>query len=173
MGDSFENGNEMFPLVDEQGTIIGSASRSECHDGSKKLHPVVHLHIFNSQGQLLLQKRPSWKDIQPNKWDTAVGGHIDLGENIEQALHRETMEEEGITDYTPQFLQSYIFESVREKELVFVYKTIYDGEIHPSKEELSEARFWSVEEIKEQLGKKIFTPNFEQEIGRIHLFENL
>jgi isopentenyldiphosphate isomerase len=42
---------------------------------------VVHLHVFNSRGELYLQKRPEWKDIQPGKWDTAVGGHIDLGES--------------------------------------------------------------------------------------------
>ena len=171
MGDKFENGEEMFPLVDESGNIIGAASRAECHDGSKKLHPVVHLHIFNSKGELLLQKRPEWKDIQPNKWDTAVGGHVDLGENIEQALKRETLEEEGISDYTPQFICSYVFESKREKELVFTYKTIYDGDIHPSVDELSEARFWSKDHIVKHLGKEIFTPNFEQEIERIKLFE--
>ena len=44
---------------------VGSATRGECHDGSKRLHPVVHLHVFNTQGQLYLQRRPQWKDIQP------------------------------------------------------------------------------------------------------------
>ena len=39
---------EMFPIVDEQGNIVGAATRGECHDVSKKLHPVVHLHVFNS-----------------------------------------------------------------------------------------------------------------------------
>ena len=52
-----DNAEEMFPLVDEDGNIIGAATRGECHDGSKKLHPVVHLHVFNSQGELYLQKR--------------------------------------------------------------------------------------------------------------------
>ncbi|NDV81174.1 NUDIX domain-containing protein [Bacteroides sp. 51] len=155
-----DNSNELFPLVDEQGNIIGAATRGECHDGSKKLHPVVHLHVFNSKGELYLQKRPEWKDIQPGKWDTAVGGHIDLGESVEIALKREAREELNITDFTPEFIRSYVFESDREKELVFVYKTVYDGEIQPSSE-LDGGRFWSMEEIKESFGKGIFTPNFE------------
>ena len=44
-----DNNDEMFPLVDEQGNIIGAITRGEAHDGSKKLHPVVHLHVFNSK----------------------------------------------------------------------------------------------------------------------------
>ena len=57
-----DNREEMFPLVDEEGNIIGAATRGECHNGSKRLHPVVHLHVFNSRGELYLQKRPQWKD---------------------------------------------------------------------------------------------------------------
>lgn len=163
-----DNNEEMFPVVDEQGNITGAATRGECHNGSKLLHPVVHLHVFNPQGELYLQKRPEWKDIQPGKWDTAVGGHVDLGESVEMALQREASEELGITGFTPEKLTSYVFESAREKELVFTYKTTYDEEIRPS-EELDGGRFWSIEEIKESLGKGIFTPNFESEVQRVGL----
>mgnify|MGYP002249648339 FL=1 len=86
---------EWFPLVDEKGETIGKATRKECHSGSKMLHPVVHLHIFNKAGDLYLQKRSINKDIQPGKWDTAVGGHIDYGETVEDALHREVRKNWG------------------------------------------------------------------------------
>lgn len=79
-----DNQNELFPVVDTQGTVIGSATRGLCHSGSRLLHPVVHLHVFNSSGELYLQKRPEWKDIQPGRWDTAVGGHVDWGEEVEE-----------------------------------------------------------------------------------------
>lgn len=161
-----DNNQEMFPLVDEQGNIIGAATRGECHSGSKQLHPVIHLHVFNSQGELYLQKRPEWKDIQPDKWDTSVGGHVDLGESVEMALKREAAEELGITDFTPETIIHYVFESAREKELVFVHKTVYDGEIHPS-DELDGGRFWSIEEIQQNIGKGVFTPNFEGEIEKV------
>lgn len=158
-----DNEDEMFPLVNEQGNIIGALSRGEAHDGTKKLHPVVHLHVFNSKGEIYLQKRPSWKDIQPSKWDTACGGHIDLGEDVKTALEREVREELGITDFIPQDMGHYVFESQREKELVYVHKTIYDGEIQPNKEELDGGKFWSRDEILGKIGTNIFTPNFENE----------
>lgn len=159
-----DNSEEMFPLVDEQGNIIGAAKRGECHNGSKLLHPVVHLHVFNAKGELYLQKRPEWKDIQPGKWDTAVGGHIDLGENVEMALKREVREELGINDFHPEKIHSYVFESAREKELVYSFKTVYEKPISPS-EEVADGRFWSIEEIKDNLGKGVFTPNFEKEFA--------
>lgn len=163
---SKDNNEEMFPIVDEQGNIVSAATRGECHNGSKLLHPVVHLHVFNSRGDLYLQKRPDWKDIQPGKWDTAVGGHVDLGENIEMALRREVQEELGITDFEPVALPSYIFESSRERELVFPHKTTYDGAIAPSAETAG-GRFWSREELLDNMGKGIFTPNFESEYQKL------
>ena len=161
-----DNSKEVFPLVDEAGTVIGKATRGECHSGSKLLHPVVHLHVFNSKGELYLQKRPEWKDIQPGKWDTAVGGHIDYGETPEEALIREVGEELGITDFVPERIGQYVFESSRERELVYVNRTIYDGEIKPSKSELDGGRFWIIEEIQNSISKDVLTPNFESEFAR-------
>ena len=141
-----DNQQEIFPIVDDEGTVVGSATRGECHSGSRLLHPVVHLHVFNSQGQVYLQRRPLWKDIQPGKWDTAVGGHIDYGESPSDALRREVREELGIKDFTPVSIGKYVFESQRERELVYVNSTIYDGEISPSSEELDGGRFWTFDE---------------------------
>ena len=162
-----DNSLEKFPIVDEEGHVIGSATRGECHSGSKLLHPVVHLHVFNSKGEVYLQRRPDWKDIQPGKWDTAVGGHIDYGETPEDALRREVREELGITDFQPQFVEKYIFESARERELVYVNRTTYDGPIRPSSEELDGGRFWTLHEIHAAIGQGVLTPNFESEFIKI------
>ena len=164
-----DNQQELFPIVDESGAVIGKATRGECHSGSLLLHPVVHLHVFNAQGDVYLQKRPEWKQIQPGKWDTAVGGHLDYGETPGEALSREVSEELDITDFEPQFIGKYVFESRVERELIYVYRTTYDGEIRPSKEELDGGRFWTMQQIHEAMGKNVLTPNFEREFQRFFL----
>ena len=161
------NGDELFPLVDENGVVIGKATRSFCHGGSKPLHPVVHLHILNSKGELYLQKRSMKKDIQPGKWDTAVGGHIDYGEEVEEALKREAREELGIREFEYFLVTKYLFESDIERELINCFKTTYNGIITPDLDEVDEGRFWSITDIVNNIGKEIFTPNFESEFLKI------
>ena len=158
---------EWFPLVDEAGNVVGKATRRECHSGSMLLHPVVHLHIFDSKGRLFLQQRSMSKDIQPGKWDTAVGGHVDYGESIEEALYREVREELGIVDFEPEHIFTYSFMSSVERELVHSYKTVYEGEMKIDPVEIESGRYWEIEDIIKNLGKGVFTPNFEQEFVRI------
>lgn len=158
---------EMFPVVEPSGIVVGRASRKYCHSGSKLLHPVVHLHIIDRYGRLYLQKRSMEKDIQPGKWDTAVGGHVDYGEQLMEALFREADEELGLKDFNPVYLTSYTFESEIEKELVNVFAAVGSYRLTPDMDEVEEGRYWEMTEIEENLGRSVLTPNFEQEFVRI------
>lgn len=154
---------EIFDILDENGVIIGSAAREKCHGGTFFLHGVVHVLVFNSSGDLIMQKRSLSKDIQPGKWDTSVGGHINSGETLDEALQRETVEELGISGAIFEHLYRYIMTSEIERELVTTYRCIWDGEVTYHPEEIDAVRPFTPKEIEESLGTNLFTPNFEEE----------
>ena len=89
----------------------------------------------------------------------------------DEALRREVREELGVTEFTPERLTQYIFDSVRERELVYVNRTVYDGPVTPS-DETDGGRFWTIGEILRTLGTGLFTPNFESEFRRVFLTDD-
>jgi isopentenyldiphosphate isomerase/intracellular septation protein A len=156
---------ECFDRVDPEGNVLGQAPRSVCHSRPGLLHPVVHLHVLNSQERIFLQKRSLTKQIQPGKWDTAVGGHVQSGEAIESALIREAEEELGLSGFKALGLARYIWESAVESELVYMFVARTDQPLRLNLQEMDEGRFWKIEEIQSALGKDILTPNFEIEFA--------
>ena len=161
---------EWFDIVDADNRVVGRATREECHNGSKVLHPVVHIHIFNADKKLLLQKRKRTKKIQPGKWDTSVGGHIQSGELLEHAIKRETLEELGITLGIKKliYIARYVFESDIEKELVFSYVYHYDGPIIFQQSEIDEVKFFTFEELTTLISQGETTPNFVREFSLLN-----
>lgn len=159
--------SEWFPVVEVSGLVTGRATRNYCHSGAKPLHPVIHIHIIDRYSRIYLQKRSMNKDIQPGKWDTAVGGHVSYGEGILEAVYREAYEELGFTDFNPIHLETYQFESEIEKEMVNVFAVVGSYELHPDLDEVDEGRWWELADIDANLGKGVFTPNFESEFTMI------
>jgi len=163
---------ELLDIVDINGNVIGQRLRQQCHSQPGLLHRVVHILVFNSNGELYLQKRTQTKDIQPGKWDTSVGGHLAPGEDFEQGAYRELEEELGITEVGLIHLYDYIWESECESELVRTYKIIYDGYINNNPLEIEEGKFFTIAEIESKLGTGVFTPNFEHEYRRYNKLKN-
>ncbi len=162
---------EWLPLVDEEGRVIGKIPRSEAHSGSKLLHPVVHMHVMNKSKAILLQKRPITKEVQPGKWDTAVGGHISDGETLEAALRKESFEEIGLKDFSGRLLKIYRWDTEIESELVYVFITYDFKNIKVHSDEVDEVRFWTKKQIENSLGTGLFTPNFEYEFKMLKEFK--
>ncbi len=157
---------EFVPLIDEQGKVLGKISRNMVHNGNKMLHPVVHCHIVNPSGQIFLQQR-SWKaNIQPGKWDSAVGGHVRWGETIEKALLREMKEETSLTPTNLIPLKHYIWESEIEKEFVFSFVEISTAKPKINPKEAENGRWWTLAQIKSQ-PKEMFTPNLLHELNML------
>lgn len=87
--------DELFDVVDADDRVIGQATRAAVHrDGL--LHRSAHVFVFNSRGELFLQRRALSKDENPGVWDSSAAGHLDAGESYAEAARRELLEELGL-----------------------------------------------------------------------------
>jgi isopentenyldiphosphate isomerase len=169
LNETKKNGKEveLLDVVTSDGKTIKVLPRSEIHGNPSLIHKVVHVMVIDGKGGLILQKRAMSKSVAPGKWDTSVGGHVNSGETIEEALTREMEEELGITPEKPEFLYSYIHSNPYETELVYTYMCLYDGSISFNKNEIDDVRLWSSDEINKNIGKNILSDNFEHEFKMI------
>jgi isopentenyldiphosphate isomerase len=154
---------ELFDIVDDQDRVIGQAPRSACHGNPALIHRVAHVLVFNRTGQLLLQKRSRFKDVQPGRWDTSVGGHLDPGEDYLSGALREMAEELNIVNQPLEYLYSYPHRNTFESENVTSFWLRYDGSVDFDPKEIEAVTFYSAEEIAQMLGSGFLTPNFEYE----------
>lgn len=152
--------NEMFDVVDSQDNVIGRASRKEVHDKGL-LHRSVHVLVFDPQGRLFLQKRSPEKDENPGYWDTSSAGHVNAGEDYPTCAQREMLEELGIAESLELFAR---IPACPETfwEHVNAYTCVTRQAIRINPAEITEGRFWSLEEIRRALesGSPPFTSTF-------------
>ncbi|MBI5640628.1 MAG: NUDIX domain-containing protein [Nitrospirae bacterium] len=156
---------EILEVVDKEGRVTGLAPRSELHSNPSLIHRVVHVLVFNSKGEILLQKRSMNKDVAPGRWDTSVGGHINPGEEILAAAAREMREELGVSGQSLRYLYQYLYANHRETELVSSFTCVYDGAFSFNREEIEEVRFWPLKKIALNLSQDIFSSHFKSELN--------
>ncbi len=150
--------------VDAADRVIDHLSRQECHGNPEKTHRVVHVWVTNSQGMILAQKRTDDKDIQPGKWDTAVGGHVAPDEDYRAAAIREFTEELGVAPDQLRESHSYLWVSDVESERVKTYLSCSDGPFQPDPSEVAELKFYSIEQLKLMAKGGEITPNMRFEL---------
>jgi isopentenyldiphosphate isomerase len=160
---------EIFDLYDaNEYRVIGRATRGACHGNPALIHAVARVHVRDAQGRLLLQLRSATKDIEPNKWDTSVGGHLLPGEEAEAAARREMREELGVDPGGELvFLHRFLMRTPVETEWVTSYAAVHPGPFSPDPGEIAGLRFWTRAEIAAALGTGVLTPAFEDEFARL------
>jgi isopentenyldiphosphate isomerase len=134
---------EIFDVVNERDEVIDRKPRREVHR-LKLLHRAVHVLVFNSRGEVFLQKRSLKKDSHPGAWDSSASGHVDSGETYDPCAVREVREEIGLKlDAPPVRLFKVEACADTDQEFVWVYRTESEGpfELHP--EEISEGRWFN------------------------------
>ncbi len=158
--------DEWLQVCDERGRPIGRERRSVCHGRPEIIHAVVHVVVTNAAGEMLLQKRGPSKDVEPGKWDTAVGGHLSPGERPADAARREMLEELGVSPSGLLPAYTYLIRTSIETEFVHSFVCSCEGPFHPDAQEIETVRFWPLDTVAAALGDGVFTPNFEAEYER-------
>jgi isopentenyl-diphosphate delta-isomerase type 1 len=162
---------ELFDLVDEQGAVIGRASRAECHRDPRLIHRAVHVFVYNRRGELFLQQRSPDKDIQPGMWDTSVGGHVALGETPEAAMRREMAEELGLRGVEVHLLHHYLWRTPVETELVWTWRCTHEGPFALQREEIAAGQFFARQELPSLIERGLLTPNLVHELQRLEMLD--
>lgn len=132
--------SEMFAVVDAQDRVIGAAPRGEVH-GNNLLHRAVHLLLFNDKGELFLQKRSRWKDRHPAVWDSSAAGHVDAGEEYDEAAARELEEELGVRAAVEPVAQLPASERTG-MEFIRVYRGQQNGPFRLARSEIELGEFF-------------------------------
>jgi 8-oxo-dGTP pyrophosphatase MutT (NUDIX family) len=99
-----------------------------------------------------------------------VGGHIPAGESYEQGALRELEEELGIVLKDPTLLEmhhDFVWSTDFETEHIRTFLLRHEGPFHLNAAEVSDGRFWSVDELRRSYGQGVFTPNLELELHQL------
>ncbi len=167
-----------LPVVNMRGEVVGkSLAETALQEGSIHIYPVIRIALVNG-GKLVLTDRPPHSAYDANRLDLPIEGHLMYGENVEHALRRiyhVVMKHAGVhqsvnrqkrNKIQPEgmhFHLAHYYETHRAKRYIYLFTW-----------ELSEAMLtaiygkgnykpWTLQQIKENLGKNFFADCFEQE----------
>ena len=168
-----DNQEDMLILVDSSDNEIGFLSKSECHMGAGQLHRAFSVFIFNSSGEVLIQKRSPQKELWGLHWSNSCCSHPRKNENIESAVNRRLAEE--LTIQCPiHFLYKFTYQENfgnvgSEHELCYVYVGLFDGEIKADPNEVAEYKFLSPQKLDREIktSSENFTPWMQMEWNTI------
>jgi isopentenyl-diphosphate delta-isomerase type 1 len=153
---------EIFDIVNERDEVIGRETRREVHRTGLK-HRAIHVFVFNSRGEVFLQKRSMSKDSSPGLWDSSASGHLDCGEEYDACAIRELREEIGL-DVSSCPHRIFKVEACPQtgQEFVWLYECSSEGpfKLHP--EEIEHGDWFTPAHITEWIRERPqdFVPAF-------------
>ena len=144
----------MFDVVDEGDRVIGREARAEVHRRGLR-HRAVHVLVFNSRGEVFLQKRSMAKDTFPGAWDSSSSGHLCCGEEYDACALRELQEEIGLVPaQPPERLFKIQACADTGQEHVWVYRCLSDGPFTLNPEEVETGKWVKPEQVTRWINEK-------------------
>lgn len=151
-------GDEIVAIVDEGNHVVGSAARREMR--ARRLpHRATYILVFNSAGEVYVQKRTRTKDVFPGYCDPAAGGVVLAGESYLEGALRELEEEMGIRGVPLQSLFEFYHADASSRVWGAAFRCVYEGAVTLQEEEVESGAFMAVEEVFEAAATQPFTPD--------------
>jgi len=154
---------EWWPIVTEQGKIIGSIEHttSLC-DKKKYIHPLVRLFMIE-KSMVFLQKNNADDLLFPGVWDTIISNHVRMGESIDQCVERTALEKYGLNNLKYIYLSNYLHERTNEKHYAFLFVSCMGSDVNINPVADLQTKWWTQQQIEENLETGIFSDNFKIE----------
>lgn len=154
---------EWWPIVSEQGKIIGSINHlTSLNDKNKYRHPVVRVLLIE-KGMILMQKRSAENLIFPGLWDTAISNHVKMEETVDQCIVRTAKDRYGLDNFKHMYLANYTIEVENELQYAFLFVSCQQMDIKPNILLIDQTKWWTQKQIEENLNSGIFTESFKME----------
>ena len=120
---------------------------------------VVHICIFNDNGEMLIQKRQTFKSGWSGLWDVSVGGSAIAGDTSSQAAARELREELGIEHSFEHICPSITYAFKNAFDDVYIIKKNVDiTKLRLQYEEVEAVKWANADEIKRMIDSGEFIP---------------
>jgi isopentenyl-diphosphate Delta-isomerase len=151
---------ELFDVVDADDRVLRQERRSVVH-AQGLLHRAVHIFVFNSRGQLLVQRRSASKDEFPLTYTSSASGHVGAGESYEECAPRELSEEIGL-ESPLVFVVKLPASPATANEHTALYRTVTDAVPIPNEEEVASLTYFGLDELEAlmQIAPAAFSPPF-------------
>lgn len=152
---------EKWDIVDENRVLTGKVIRRGDRFEPGEYHTVVHICVFNSKGEMLIQQRQPFKEGWSNLWDVSVGGSAISGETSRMAAERELKEELGIDhDFSKQRPVFTINARIGFDDYYTIEADVDPASLKLQEEEVQTVKFATLDEILELIEECKFIPYY-------------
>jgi len=154
-------------IVNEHDEVIDSVPYEEMVEKQLR-HRIARIFLFDKDGRLYLQRRSMKMRVAPGLWDQSAAGHVDPGEDYEQAAYRELEEELGIKNIKLNLLVKYYAEEPHPsgkpmRRFQTIHTGMYDGQsMKLDPEEVMDGKWITISDLDGWMQKSPqgFTPAF-------------